>query len=199
MVAAMALLAVAAAASAAPAWASTRQTCCPKNSGPACTLPDCPPGQFCAWAGEEEGPPTCQAVALPRCGPALSVAMVQDKLRLAGLEVGEALEDPYACSPQPCGDLPQLGRLTALPAPAWTAAGALEQSFEFSDFGGDPAGDELPGGRPWRRAESSLLTVVERALGRYTARIVVSRAPLAAGVKLVAALRPPTEDACQAA
>merc|ERR1719291_124609 len=129
--------------------------------------------------------------------------MVEDKLRHAGIKVGEVLGDPYACTPQPCGDLPQLGRLTAVTTAAWTASGTLEKTFEFSDFRGDlrdlRVAYNLSEGRPWYYVQVSLEWNINEALDKYTAQVVVSLAPSAAGVKLVATLSSPPEDVCRAA
>jgi len=176
--------------------------CCPKNSGPHCKLPDCPSGQYCAWAGEEIGPPVCKPIPeLPDCGPELTTEMVTKKLKDAGFQTGQMLKDPYECHPQPCGDLPQLGPLTGLPRPLKQQDGSIVQRFLFASFKGHFKDGALPSGRPWWRVESSLETVVQEALGGDTTAAVAIKSGEGkdSGVEINVTMSAPPEGTCKAA
>jgi len=174
--------------------------CCPKNFGPECNLPECPSGQYCAWAGEEIGPPVCRPIPeLPKCDPALTPELVTNKLKGAGFKSGQLLKDPYECTPQPCGDLPQLGPVTAMPEPQKHQDGSITQRFLFRSFKGNFKGGQLPDGRPWWRVENSLETTIRNALGGETAAAVAiaSGDGKESGVEITATISAPGEDTCK--
>lgn len=144
------------------------QECCPRNWGPQCNLPACPSGMVCSFVGEEIGPPKCVRTPAPTPAPVFTVATVAAALASpsVGFKVGAPLEDPYGCSPTPCGDLSRLGPLTRLPSPVEGSNGSIVQRFEFANFT-DLAvvGKSFPDGREWERLEISLQWKVESALG----------------------------------
>eukprot|EP00411_Alexandrium_monilatum_P021304 CAMPEP_0175223048 /NCGR_PEP_ID=MMETSP0093-20121207/21135_1 /TAXON_ID=311494 /ORGANISM="Alexandrium monilatum, Strain CCMP3105" /LENGTH=165 /DNA_ID=CAMNT_0016516647 /DNA_START=163 /DNA_END=661 /DNA_ORIENTATION=- len=91
---------------------------------------------------------------------------------LLGFPVGSPIEDPYGCSPKPCGDLPQLGPLSAVSQPTEFPDQAFRMRFEFAEYGGKPDAP-LPDGRPMWRAASSLQGRIQSALNDYDTPISV--------------------------
>mmetsp|Transcript_14543 Transcript_14543/g.28656 ORF Transcript_14543/g.28656 Transcript_14543/m.28656 type:complete len:221 (-) Transcript_14543:34-696(-) len=189
-------------------WGATRGVkndaeeieCCPENSGKECNLPDCPSGQYCAWAGEEIGPPVCKPIPpLPACGPTVTAELVIKKLTDAGFKSGKSLKDPYDCTPKPCGDLPQLGPMTAMPEPQQQQDGSIVQRFLFASFKGSFQDGHLPDGRPWWRLENSLKTIVSDALGGDTTAAVeiTSGEGEESGVEINATISAPPEGTCK--
>mmetsp|Transcript_68355 Transcript_68355/g.199988 ORF Transcript_68355/g.199988 Transcript_68355/m.199988 type:complete len:234 (+) Transcript_68355:78-779(+) len=150
------------------------QECCLPDAQ-YCDLPPCGEGMTCVFVGEEVGPPVCRPTPAQEPLPVHTVASVQAALSkdAAGFVVGEPLADPYDCSPQPCGDLPQLGPLTGLPAPTLGAGGAVLQSFHFAEYPGSAAAP-LPGGRPMARAEAALRWRIQTALDDRVSAIAVT-------------------------
>mmetsp|Transcript_105359 Transcript_105359/g.314692 ORF Transcript_105359/g.314692 Transcript_105359/m.314692 type:complete len:202 (+) Transcript_105359:81-686(+) len=148
---------------------SAGQECCPANSHPLCDLPPCPSGMECVWVGEEVGPPTCRQSTTQAPPPSLSEVSAKVS---SGFPVGSPIEDPYGCSPKPCGDLPQLGPLSAVSQPTEFPDQAFRMRFEFAEYGGKPDAP-LPDGRPMWRAASSLQGRIQSALNDYDTPISV--------------------------